>query len=181
MTAHRFLFAIALFVAACSSRTERNNTATDSPKTTAIASDIGYYQLDGDSVVIPRVTIALQLSPKAEAKLKADKETVIVAAFFSGTPKDTTSQEFLESGEVGVKDQKIELTTARVATFENLKFARKDYDALADKDIRLLVNVYSGRRSSPDNLLDCGIVEGPMSDLRGKRLPITGKLIYGDD
>ncbi|MEZ0611856.1 hypothetical protein ACAW74_25310 [Fibrella sp. WM1] len=180
MTAHRFLFITALFAAACSTRTEQQTT-TDSPKTAPAASTMGYYQLEGDSVVIPPVTIAVQLSPKAEAKLKAHKETVIVAAFFSGTPKDTTSQEFLESGEMGVKDQKIELTTGRVATFEHLKFARKDYDALANKDIRLLVNVYSGRRSSPDNLLDCGIVEGPMSDLRGKRLPITGKLIYGDD
>lgn len=178
MTAHRFLFVIA-FLAACSTRTEQQTT-TNSLQTSA-ANHLGYYQVEGDSVVIPRVTIALQLSPKAEATLKARKETVIVAAFFSGTPKDTTSQEFLESGEVGVKDQKIELTTGRVATFERLKFARKAYDALADKDIRLLVNVYSGRRSSPDNLLNCGIVEGPMSDLRGKRLTITGKLIYGDD
>lgn len=131
--------------------------------------------------MIPRVTIALQLSPKAEAKLKATNETVIVAAFFSGTPKDTSSQEFLESGEIMVKDQKIELTTSRLATFENLKFAKSTYNALADKDIRLLVNIYSGRRSSPDNLLNCSIVEGKMSDLRGKRLPISGKLIYGEE
>ena len=56
--------------------------------------DLGYLQLDGDSILIPDFEIEVSLSPKAEKKLKEDNETVIVSAMFSGTPKDTLSNEY---------------------------------------------------------------------------------------
>jgi hypothetical protein len=43
--------------------------------------------------------------------------------------------------------------------------------------VQLLINVYSGRKSSPNNLLDCGIYEGPMQAVQGKSIPISCKLI----
>jgi len=42
---------------------------------------------------------------------------------------------------------------------------------------QLLINLYSGRKSSPDNLLDCGIYEGPLKAVEGKNIPIACKLI----
>jgi hypothetical protein len=42
---------------------------------------------------------------------------------------------------------------------------------------QLLINVYSGRKSSPNNLLDCGIYEGPLAAIQGTSVPISCKLI----
>jgi hypothetical protein len=40
-----------------------------------------------------------------------------------------------------------------------------------------LINVYSGRKSSPDNLLDCGIYEGPLKAVQSQSIPISCKII----
>ena len=42
---------------------------------------------------------------------------------------------------------------------------------------QLLINVYSGRKSSPNNLLDCGIYEGSLQAIQGQSIPIACKLI----
>jgi hypothetical protein len=42
---------------------------------------------------------------------------------------------------------------------------------------QLLINVYSGRKSSPNNLLDCGIYEGSLAAIQGQSIPISCKLI----
>jgi hypothetical protein len=42
---------------------------------------------------------------------------------------------------------------------------------------QLLINVYSGRKSSPNNLLDCGIYEGALKAVQGQSIPISCKLI----
>jgi hypothetical protein len=43
--------------------------------------------------------------------------------------------------------------------------------------LQLLINVYSGRKSSPNNLLDCGIYEGALKAIQGQSIPISCKLI----
>ena len=62
-----------------------------------------------------------------------------------------------------------------------IKCSKAKYDSLADKDIRVLVNIYSGRRSTADNLLDCAILSQKMSVVKGRTIPLTGKLISETD
>lgn len=72
----------------------------------------------------------------------------------------------------------IELTgDNRIARFEGLKFSKAAYEKLADKDISMLINIYSGRKSSDNNLLDCGIMEDKASKFRNKRFTLGCKLI----
>ena len=68
--------------------------------------------------------------------------------------------------------------TARI---DNLKYPREIFDQLADKDVDLSVNVFSGRKSSPDNLLDCEGLFDKVSKVANNRFTLKGKLIYGDD
>ncbi len=140
--------------------------------------DLGFLQIEGDSVLIPDFEIEVRLSPNAEKKLKDDKETVIVSAMFSGIPKDTTSEDY--QGQIGIKNYNIELTGQRIGQFTKIKFHRSILDKLADNDIYLLINVYSGRRSTENNLLDCEILEDKMSVIKGKKFILKGKLI-GED
>ena len=173
------LVSMSLF--SCTSREkEKNNDRTnkDIQKTDSSSlSETGYLKLNGDSVIIPSFEIEVSLSKKANEKLKTDKETIIVAAYFSGLPKDTTSKEYLKTGEFNITSSERELTDGRIAKFEGIKFSRALYDSLADKNIELLINIYSGRRSTKDNLLDCDIFYDKMSNIKGKKITVKGKLI----
>lgn len=162
-------------------QTPGNSEKSNADSVQKVAAGDEYLKAEGDSLVIPSFSIEVKLSPKAEAKLLAGKETVIVAAWFSGLPKDTMSKEYAESGAMFIKSSEIELSNTRTANFDGIKFSRAAYDSLASKDISVLVNVFSGRKSSPDNLLDCAIVSDKMSVVKGQKFVLTGKLIAEAD
>lgn len=172
---------ITVFYSCNDQQIKKINSGTDSTKTvlkidTPFSPD-NYFTFINDSVVLPTFEIDLQLSDKAEQKLKATKETVIVKAYFSGVPKDTTSKAYKEWGEIGLMSPEIELTSSRTAKFDGIKFSKKLYDSLADKNLRLLINIYSGRRSSKDNILNCDILEDSLSNIKDKKFILKGKLI----
>ena len=154
-----------------------SDSALGRSETSVSSRDANYLKVSGDSVEIPAFEIEIKLSPKAEEKLKQDKETVIVAAYFSGEPKDTTLSEYRDNGEIFVTSQQIELAESRKAKFEGIKFSKGLYDSLSSKDITLLINVVSGRRSTNVNLLNCGIIEEKMSKIKGNCYTIKGQLI----
>ena len=179
------IFLILSFLFSCASNEGQKNNNTSNKGTGKILivkkdtslNKIGYYKIDGDSLIIPSFDIEVCLTQKANKKLKDAKETIIVSAYFIGQPKDTTSKEYLESGEMGIGSSERELSDSRITKFENIKFSKALYDSLADKDIQLLINIYSGRKSTDVNLLDCDILQDKMSNIKGKRFKIKGKLI----
>jgi hypothetical protein len=65
------------FLSACSSRTSKNDHFQ-------ITKNPAYYIFEGDSVIIPDFRVEIDLSPKASEKIKNDKETIIVSAYFFG-------------------------------------------------------------------------------------------------
>ena len=94
----------------------------------------------------------------------------MIDALFTGDPRDTTTKEFAEMGELFINTKRIELSNSRIASFEGIKFSKARYDSLANKDIRVLINVFSGRRSTQDNLLDCAILAEKMSVVKGREI-----------
>jgi len=144
------------------------------PGSLGAASNI--YKMEGNEFVIPTFEIEVSNSLKANQTLGTQKETIIVSAFFSGDP--VNDKDLDDDGQMFITKKDIELSgDNRIAKFEGLKFSKAMYDKLADKDITLLINVYSGRKSSSDNLLDCGIVEANASKLMNKRFTVGCKLI----
>lgn len=168
-----------LLFASCTSADKNKKQTTDSTiKTTDTTSKTNTSNIaTGDSVEVPSFEIQLQLSDKAEKTLRQKKETVIVMAYFLGIPKDTTSKEYMESGEKSLGSKSIELTTERTAKFTGVKVAKKDVALLTDPDYRVLINIYSGRKSSENNLLDCEILEDSISKVKNKAHVLKGKLI----
>jgi hypothetical protein len=161
---------------ACSNPTTKNNDPVEQTQ----CSD--YLKIIGDSVEIPYFEIELNLSEKAEEKLKANNETVIVMAYFEAMvenaetiPIQIRCQKFPER--LHLLSYPIELTDQRLARFENIKFSKELYDLLENKDIQLLINVFSGRKSTGDNLLDVDILQDFMSEVKGKIFTLNGKLI----
>lgn len=136
---------------------------------------IDHFKVIGDSAEIPSFEIEVELSEKAEKELKNKKESIIVAAYFSGIPTDTTK--YMEDGEYAIGTHNIELTNTGTAKFEKIKISKNMYESLASKDIQVLINIYSGRRSSNMNLLDCDILQKPISQVRDQKFILKGKLI----
>lgn len=161
--------AIISMLSSCKNAPNQANTSTE----TELAAP---YTADGDQVVIPTFEIEVSSSEAAAKTLGNQKETIIVAAYFSGTPSDEKDMD--EMGMLPVLNKEIELSGGqRVARFDGLKFPRTIYEKLKDKDIELLINVFSGRKSSEDNLLDCGLLQITASQLKDKRFTLGCKLI----
>ncbi len=135
-----------------------------------------YLQLDGDRIVLPTFEIEVTHSTAAAQLLKNSGETIIVSAYFSGEPTDPKDGD--DIGELRVATRDIELNADEtLIRFSGMSFPREVYDKLADKDFTLLINVYSGRKSSEDNLLNCGIVNLNVSKIANQRFTIDCKLI----
>jgi len=145
----------------------------------AAAETSDLYTVEGDSMVIPTFEIEIRTSAKAGRTLRTKKETVIVSAFFSGDPIDDKDRD--DDGLMAISQATQELAgNTRVARFENLKFSRAAFNKLKDKDIELLINVYSGRKSSDDNLLSCSILHIKASQFGNKRFSLGCSLIEED-
>jgi hypothetical protein len=145
------------------------------------ASQSGEYIVQGDSVVVPPFVVEVRLSDKANRQLAARQETVIVAAYLEGIPDRNSPAYRTKDGGLGIAEARVELRAGRTARFTGIRFARQLYDQLADKDLNLLVNVFSGRRSSEDNLLKCTTIQEKISAVGGQTRVVTGHLIEGDE
>jgi len=183
----KLIMVSALFLSCVSHEQKTDNTATGSDsinnsKAPGLTTDnTNYFKIDGDSMVIPSFDIEVSLSEKANEKLRNDKETVVVTAWFSGQPSDTSSKEYAASGAMFIQSARVELSNSRIAKFGGIKFSKASYDSLAGKDISVLVTIFSGRRSTQDNLLDCTILEEKMSAVKGRKFIVEGKLIAEPD
>lgn len=145
------------------------------------AKKLGLYTLEGDSVVVPPFEIEVLLSPNAKERIVSGNETIIVAAFLQGTPKDPSKAQLAEDGSFFVGSAEREISYGQIAGFDKLKFSKKIYDQLADKDVDLTVNIYTGRRSSPNNLITGDFLSDKVSHIINKRFTLNYKLIDGDD
>jgi hypothetical protein len=124
-------------------------------------------------------SVNVQLSEAASTKLIDNKETIIVDGTFTGHPKQGTEARYLDikSGDVVLGDVKQEIRPGETAIFDQLNL---NPDALAHIDSQgphILMDVYSGRRSSKDNLLDCDDFDGAFESIRGRTIAIRCQLI----
>lgn len=58
----------------------------------------------------------------------------------------------------------------------DFKFGPKKVSALRTKNYEVLVNVFSGRRALPINVLDCGMIQGVITNLQRKTHTIRCEL-----
>jgi hypothetical protein len=147
--------------------------------TTAVKK-LGFYMLQGDSVLVPPFEIEISLSSKAKERIINTNETIIIDVFLEGTPKNPSKVHLEEDGSFFVGSAKREISYGQIASFDNLKFPKKIFDQLAYKDVDLTVNVYTGRKSSPDNLITGDFIGDKVINVINKHFTMNEKLIYGD-
>ncbi len=172
-----------VFLFSCNDQTKPSKEVTTDTIVAPVqkAPQPGLFIVDGDSLIIPSFEVELSLSPKAKQRIVGSGETIVMDAFYSGEPKDTIGVKVAEDGEYYIANARKEIKYGETVRFESVKFPRKQYEFLANKDIDVLINVYTGRHTTSDNLLDCEILSDKISKLMGKKFTLKGKLIYGDD
>lgn len=130
------------------------------------------------AATVPGFTVTITCSQKAMATLVSGKETVIVVGYLYGFPKQGTPKKYVDHvGQVDMGEVKKEVAPGATATFDRIKLDPAMVKWFDSQGLQVLVNVYSGRKSSPNNLLDCGIYEGALKAIQGQSIPISCKLI----
>jgi hypothetical protein len=122
--------------------------------------------------------VDVTFSGKAREKLVENKETVIVSAMYTGspTPEARRSGKY-EMGEVGLGDAQVEIVPGQTAQFGNALLDQNALEQTDKKEPQLLINVFSGRKSSKNNLLGCDLYEGSLEAVQHKSIPIACSLI----
>ncbi len=130
------------------------------------------------ATTVPGFTVTVTYSQKAMATLVAGKETVIVVGYLYGFPiQGTPKQDVDHVGQIDMGEVKKEIAPGATAKFDSVKLNQPMMKWMDSQGPQLLINVYSGRKSSPNNLLDCGIYEGSLQAIQGQSIPIACKLI----
>lgn len=169
--------------------TTPNGTNTDTEQNDS--SDIeDYLLMEVTKVGIPGFDISIDFSEKAYQKLHEANESVIASLAFtsdsfdsSELPKSLKKFDEINGLNLGVFDfETEEITNPMVIHAENMSFSKELYEVLNNKDINLNVNVYSGRKSSEDNLIKDGNFDGKFSRiLKAEGLNLKVKLIGEND
>ena len=121
--------------------------------------------------------VRVALSSAAQARLTALHETIVVAAYFYGiaTPAGKPCADDL--GEIQLGSARRELPEAGTAVISDARYDSSKLRLLAGREVRILVNVFSGRRSAPENLLDCDIFEDSVARAVNDGIQIGCKLL----
>ncbi|MEM1214607.1 MAG: hypothetical protein AAGJ82_02905 [Bacteroidota bacterium] len=120
---------------------------------------------NGDTLTVAPFSFTLDLTAEAEEKLRDREESIIVAAYLTGLPKDKQNESFLKEGTQYLASPEIEVMEEREVTFEGVKIARADFAGLVDRDFTVTINIYSGRRSYQNNILDGEVPVESISDM----------------
>jgi hypothetical protein len=122
--------------------------------------------------------IDLSLSAKAASELARLHEGIVVAASYYGEPKPAFAKKANEVGQIdlGGEEITVESTVASVDV-TGKTFESGHVKWLADGKVMVNVNVYSARRSGPDNILDCDFFDDALALAQQAPLKLYCKLI----
>jgi hypothetical protein len=117
--------------------------------------------------------VKVTLSPRATEVLRLRSEQVVVATNYFGFPDFAHRKDGGEMGEINLAPRQEARLPASggIAEIKGSGVATERFDWLQDRRPQVLVNVVSARLSSPDNLLNCDVFEGPLA--RAQKEPVA--------
>ena len=124
------------------------------------------------------VTVEVTLSPQAAARLAALHEGVTVAASFAGDPVAAARRQVDERGQVSRAGESVPIADPPgrvVVTGAGVTEAKMRL--LRNRNVHLLINVFSARRAVPDNILFCGLFDDSAALAAREPVRINCKLI----
>ena len=122
-----------------------------------------------------RITIQLTFDSPALTDLQKRGEGVVISAYYAGMPNVTSTMPLDEMGQIYLGAETITILPENRTVDIG---AGLGGSALGMTDAPMVnVNVYSARFTDQDNLLNCGIVDGPVADYIGTTQIIRCSLI----
>lgn len=112
------------------------------------------------TVDVPKFSIVVKLTPRAETRLRAIHESIKVLAMFDGDPLPGQGKYNPPNRDVYLGSAERLVDRNNVASFQDVKIPLRDWERLSDKNYFVTINTFSARISENNNLLDC---DGPMS------------------
>jgi len=129
------------------------------------------------TVAVPEFSISVKLSEKAENELQSAHEGVLVLAMFDGDPLPGQGTYNPPNRDVILGSDEKLLDTKNIAVFASTKISHAGWNRLSDKNYFVTINVFSARKSSPNNLLHCQVVEDRISRFAGKTTEISCRMM----
>jgi hypothetical protein len=125
--------------------------------------------------------VALTLTPRAAEKLASTKERIILAGAYWGVPNAAAKPTADEMGQIPLGEDFVEVAPENATV--SVPAANFDPAQLpnVEGEPQVLVNVYSARKTHEDNLLSCGIYEGPVAMAQKQPVDIQCDLINWPD
>ncbi|HEX7804066.1 MAG TPA: hypothetical protein VF471_15055 [Pseudoxanthomonas sp.] len=121
--------------------------------------------------------VAVSLSASAERKLRQDAESVVVSVSYAGTPaQNIAPSDINDIGLVDIGRTEATLDGSGIVVFDGRAADRRRL-GLTTGEPEMLVSLYSGRRFSSDNLLDCDTYQEEVRRASGKTLHLSCRLL----
>ncbi len=174
---------IFLLIQACHTSTVADTTAdTNSAEQIEVNTSEDTAEKTADSVAVPAFTLEFDLDKKVEELLQNGKEDLIILVMIDGEPKDMAAVDgkdyfSTEDRVIYLMNQEFTLLQNSTTWTMNGKVSKEALEALEDKDYRVTINIFSGRKSSENNLLDTEALIENISILKGKTSTIKVTLL----
>lgn len=122
--------------------------------------------------------VELTLTPRTIAKLEGMREMVTVSGMYWGEPTAEARAHADGMGQInlGADDIKVQPSSRRVIV-PGAAIDPKVLGSDVEGPPQVLVNVFTSRMAHENNLIDCGIYEGPIAMAQKKPVDITCDLI----
>lgn len=122
------------------------------------------------------MTLEISYSPRAAAEMRRLGEGLMVAAYYHGEARPAYRRRAADDGEILLGDEQIAVPNGArrvVITGRNFLAARLSWVTEPTVD----VNLFSARRRSRDNLLNCTVVSGTLAEVAGRTHAVRCALI----
>ena len=141
-----------------------------------VAAGLLLAALSADAAASYGFKVQVALTPKAAALLASKHESIEVAAMYFGDPKPGAEKHADEMDQINLGDERVVIPGANgTATITGTKVIAR---ALAwTVKPQVLINVYTARKASPDNLIDCGIFQDDVTKAQAAPIQIACKVI----
>ncbi|OPC37953.1 hypothetical protein [Elizabethkingia miricola] len=152
-----------------------------------ISNSKNILQIKGNEILVPNLKLIVYLSKDAIQKLQKNNESVIASLLLYGDIEDeeTLPEEIrnkvgpdgLRLGTFQIEEKNI--SEAISFNFNNLIIPKKFYERLANKNVYLNINVFSGRKAFKDNILNVESFDSNISRIfsHGNKVILNGHLI----
>jgi hypothetical protein len=129
------------------------------------------------SVTVPEFSLKIILSAQAEEKLRSLGESITAAAIFDGDGESYPGIDNAPFRDVYLGRAEKEVDKNNIVEFKDVKVSAKGTKHLTDKNYYVTINVYSARKVLKNNILNCGVPEDRIQNIKGKTLDVGCSLI----